>query len=129
MIFSFETRSTLLHCVLQSVPLSTNTEMLSFGTSAKFDPVIVTGIPSSPSMIDVASLLTLMIFGSGVSTDRAVHLLMLVQDVHVTLENMVLQLKGDSHPFFGSSSLSNFALSHAVMMVQVEASEQAVQVV
>ena len=128
-ISSFETRTTFLHCVLQSVPLSTNTEMLSFGTSAKFNPVIVTGIPSSPSMIDEASLLTLMIFGSGVSTDRTVHLVLLVQAVHVTVENMILQLKGDSHPFFGSSSLLNFPLSHAVMVMQVEASEQAVHMV
>ena len=125
----FETRTTFLHCVLQSVPLSTKTNVFSLLTSAKFDPVIMTGIPSSPSMIDEASLLTLMISGSGVSTDRTVHLVLLVQAVHVTVENMVLQSKADSHPFFGSSSLLNFPLSHAVMVVQVKASEQTVHMV
>ena len=52
-----------------------------------------------------------------------------VQARHVTLGNMALQWKADSHPFVGSSSLLNFPLSHAVMVVQVEASEQAVHVV
>ena len=128
MIFSFETRTTFLHCVLQSVPLSTNTEMMSFGTtSAKFDPLIVTGIPLSPSMINEASLLTLVIFGGG--ADRTVHLVLLVQAEHVTLVKMALQWKGDSHPLVGLASLLNFPLSHDAMMVQVEASEQAVHVV
>jgi|TARA_B110000008_G_C16907666_1_gene539366 hypothetical protein len=95
-IFSFETRTTLLHCVSQpdsaDEPLSTKTEMTSLGTSAKFDPVIMTGIPFSPAMRDEASLLTLMIFGSGVSTDRAVHLVLLVQTEHVApVGNMLLQ--------------------------------------
>ena len=126
-ISSFETRTTLLHCVLQSVPLSTKTNVFSLLTSAKFDPVIVTGIPSSPAMRDEASLLTLMIFGGG--ANRMVHLVLLVQAEHVTVENMGLQSKADSHPFFGSSSLLNFPLSHAVMVMQVEASEQAVHMV
>ena len=97
--------------------------MLSFGISAKSDPVIVTGIPSFPGRIDEASMLMLLIFGSG--ADRTVHLVVLAHLVHVTLGNMLLQSNGDSHPLVGSASLLNLLGEQEAMVVQMESLEMA----
>ena len=89
--------------------------------------MIVTGIPEAPSTRDRASLLTLVSCGGGV--ERRVQEVESVQVRHVALRNMALQSKDDSHPLVESASLLNFPLVQAVMVMQVDALEQAAHVV
>jgi hypothetical protein len=98
------------------------------GTSAKFIPMMVTGIPEAPVANDWASLLTLVSRGGGV--ERRVHedMSVLVQATHVALENRALQSKDDSQPSAGSALLLNLPLVQDEMTVQVAASEHTEQV-
>ena len=97
------------------------------GTSAKFVPMMVTGIPVAPLRGDRARALTLL--SSGASDESLVQVEASVHAMQLALSNMALQSKDDSHPLVGSASLLNFPLVQAVMVVQVEASEQTAHVV
>ena len=70
-----------------------------------------------------------MLISSGAGDDSFVQVEASVHAMQLALSNMALQSYEDSHPLVGLESLSNFPLVHAIMVLQVETSEQAEHVV